>query len=145
MIVKSIKKYFLIFAGSASLTFGIVGIFIPMLPTTPFLLLASYCYVRSSKRLYDWLINHKFFGAYIYNYLTYRAVKRSTKIVALLFLWLSLTISIFIMANLHIKLLLIAIGIGVSTHILLLKTLDFALLKESERKAVIQEIELDHE
>lgn len=59
MSIKSLKKYLLIIMGTISLILGTVGIFIPILPTTPFLLLASYCYIRSSKKLYNWLINHK--------------------------------------------------------------------------------------
>jgi len=129
MIIKSIKKYLLIFAGSISLFLGVLGIFIPVLPTTPFLLLASFCYIRSSKELYEWLIHHKIFGAYIYNYLTYKAVKRSVKIVSLIFLWLSMAISISILDNLYVKLLLIAIGIGVSAHILSLKSLGPEFIK----------------
>jgi uncharacterized membrane protein YbaN (DUF454 family) len=124
MIVKSIKKYVLIFIGSLSLAFGIVGIFIPVLPTTPFLMLSSLCYIHSSKRLYNWLINHKIFGEYIYNYMTYRAVKRSTKIGALLFLWLSLMISMLVVSSLHLRIFLFAVGIGVSIHLYTLKTLN---------------------
>ena len=124
MIGKSFKKYLLIFVGSSALAIGIVGILLPVLPTTPFLLLASFCYIRSSKRLYNWLINHKIFGSYIYNYLTYRAVKRSVKIGALLFLWLSLLTSIIIFANLYLRIFLVAVGIGVSIHLFTLKMLE---------------------
>lgn len=123
MTVKLIKKYILIFIGSISLTLGIVGVFIPILPTTPFLLLSSFCYVRSSERLYNWLINHKIFGEYIYNYMTYRAVKRSTKIGALIFLWLSLILSMLAVSNFHLRILLFIVGVGVSIHLCTLKTL----------------------
>jgi len=81
-----IKKYLLIFAGSLSLVLGVIGAFVPVLPTTPFLLLSAYCYLRSSKRLYNWLINHRVLGTYIYNYLTYRAITQRTRIVALIIL-----------------------------------------------------------
>lgn len=95
----------------------------PVLPTTPLLLLASFCYIRSSNRMYNWLINHKILGAYIHNYVTHRAVKRSIKIGALIFLWLTLAISILIISNLHIRLFLFIVGVGVSIHLLTLKTL----------------------
>lgn len=121
--IKSFKKLFFVSLGFISLTLGLIGIFIPILPTTPFLLLTSFCFIRSSSRLYQWLITHKVFGSYIYNYLTYRAVKRSTKITALIFLWSSLIISILIVKPIFVKLLLAGIGAGVSTHILLLKSL----------------------
>ncbi len=132
MVSKSLIKYVLIIIGSISLTLGIVGVVIPILPTTPFLLLASFCYVRSSNRLYNWLINHKVFGAYIYNYMTYKAVKRSTKAGALILLWISLGSSIFIVPALHLKIFLCIIGITVSIHILKLKTLELIKSKETE-------------
>ena len=119
----SLKKYILILIGSVSLAAGIVGILIPVLPTTPFLLLSSFCFIRSSKRLHDWLIGNKLFGEYINNYLKYRAVKRNTKIAAFILLWISLTISIVLVHNLHIDLLLVFVGLAVSIHILLLKNI----------------------
>lgn len=119
----SLKKYILILIGSVSLAAGIVGILIPVLPTTPFLLLSSLCFIRSSKRLHDWLIGSKLFGEYINNYLKYRAVKHNTKIAALIFLWGSLTISILLVPNMYIDLLLVFIGLAVSIHILLLKNI----------------------
>lgn len=122
-MTKSLKKYILILIGSLSLVAGIVGILIPVLPTTPFLLLASFCFIRSSKRLHDWLIGNKLFGEYINHYLKYRAVKRNTKIAAFIFLWISLTLSIVFVHNLYIDLLLVLVGLAVSTHILLLKSI----------------------
>lgn len=124
MSVKVIKKCLLIIAGSVSLLLAIFGIFIPLLPTTPFLLLASFCYLRSSQRLYNWLINHRIFGTYIYNYLTYRAIDKKTRMGALIFLWASLSFSIFIVPNLHLRIFLITVGVGVSVHILTLKTMN---------------------
>ncbi len=123
MISKTIKKYLLIILGTISLILGAIGIFIPVLPTTPFLLLTSYCYIRSSKRLYNWLINHKVFGKYIYDYLVHKAVKKSAKITAISILWISLGISMYIIQNIHLTFLLIFIGIAVTIHILYLKTL----------------------
>ncbi|MDD3653890.1 MAG: YbaN family protein [Desulfotomaculaceae bacterium] len=123
MTAKFIRKYLLIITGSLSLALGIIGVFMPVLPTTPFLLLASFCYIRSSSRMYNWLINHKILGSYIYNYVTYRAIKQSIKIGALIFLWFTLAISILVVSNLHIRLLLFVVGFGVSVHLLTLKTL----------------------
>lgn len=123
MMIKSAKKYVFMLFGSISLVLGIIGVIIPILPTTPFLLLSSFFYLRSSNRLYQWLIHHKIFGSYIYNYLTYKAVKQSSKIGALVFLWLSLLISISIVASLHLTIFLIIVGICVSIHLLTLKTL----------------------
>ncbi len=122
-MLNSIKKYLLIFSGSLSLVLGIIGIFIPVLPTTPFLLLASFCYLKSSKRLYQWLISHKVFGGYIYCYITYKAVLKSTKIISIALLWSSLALSITFVNYLHIRICLVAVGIGVSIHLFMLKTL----------------------
>lgn len=102
---------------------GIIGIFIPVLPTTPFFLLAAFCYMRSSKRLHDWLVNHKVFGEYIYNYLEYRAIRKKAKILALIFLWTTMLISIFVLSNIYLQFMLVIIGAGASIYILSLKTL----------------------
>ena len=120
--MKSIKTYLLVIIGTISLILGTIGIIIPILPTTPFILLASFCYIRSSKRLYYWLINHKLFGKYIYDYLVHKSVKKSAKITAITLLWLSLGITIYLI-NSYISFILIFIGIVVSIHIISLKTL----------------------
>lgn len=122
-MLNSVKKYLLLFIGTLSLGLGIIGILLPVLPTTPFLLLSSFCYLRSSKRLYNWLIYHRIFGAYLYNYLTYKAVTKRTKVVALIFLWWGLTVSMLLINLLYVRLLLVFIGIAVSIHLLLLKTI----------------------
>lgn len=109
--------------GCLSLAIGILGIFLPLLPTVPFLLLTAYCFARSSNRLYNWLINHKTFGSYIYNYQTYRAMPRKTKILAIAFLWGSLGISMSLLPGVYFCLLLFILGMGVTFYVLSLKTL----------------------
>ncbi|NMA84189.1 MAG: DUF454 domain-containing protein [Epulopiscium sp.] len=121
--MKRILNFILILLGSISLVLGIIGIFMPILPTTPFLLLSAFCYIRSSKRLYHWLINHKVFGQYIYNYLTYGAVKKNTKIVAILSLWITIPIAIFLIPNQYVKIIIFIIATSVTIYILNLKTL----------------------
>lgn len=120
---QAIKRILLIISGSLSLVLGLIGIVLPILPTTPFLILAAFCFLRSSSRLYNWLIGHKVFGRYIYNYMTYRSVMKRTKIVAMVLLWASLLISIMVVDNLHIRLLLLVVGLAVSIHIATLKIL----------------------
>ncbi len=117
------KKILLVCCGSLTLALGVIGIFIPVLPTTPFLLLASFCYLKSSKRLYAWLMNHKVLGEYIDNYLTHKAIRKDAKIVTMILLWLSLGLTIILSASIHLKLALAVVGIGVSIHILKLKTI----------------------
>jgi uncharacterized membrane protein YbaN (DUF454 family)/GNAT superfamily N-acetyltransferase len=126
-----IQRTLLIAAGLASLGLGIAGIFLPLLPTTPFLLLSAFCFLRSSPRRYDWLINHRIFGLYIYNYLKYRAVPLKTKILTVIFLWTTLGFSIFFFPNVIIKFILGAVGLGVSIHILSLRTLELCKEKGS--------------
>jgi uncharacterized membrane protein YbaN (DUF454 family) len=126
-----IKKYFLLSAGFISLGLGMIGIITPVLPTTPFLLLSSYCFIRSSERWYNWLIHHKIFGAYIYNYIKYKAVTKKTKISALIFLWVSLSVSIILINNIQVRIILFIVGAVVSVHILLLKTLTRRMIRET--------------
>lgn len=125
-----IKKYALMIAGSFFLAVGVSGVFIPVLPTTPFLLVAAYCYLRSSRRMYEWLVNHKILGAYIYCYLNYRAIPRQTKILTVVLLWTTLVLSMLLVPSLHLRILLPAVGAGVTIHILRMRT-----LRDDELKA----------
>lgn len=136
MNILKIKKILFIIIGSISLVLGVIGILMPVLPTTPFLLLASFCYLRSSEKLYNWLINHHVFGPYIYNYLTYKAIPKKTKIGAIIFLWCSLILSSIIISSLHIKIFLFLIGIAVSLHIITLKTLSKENLNIAEEQII---------
>lgn len=119
----SLKKYILLISGTIALLLGVIGALIPVLPTTPFLLIAAYCYLRSSKRLYNKLINHKIIGKYIYCYFTYRAVPRKSKIGSIILLWAALIASMLLIRKLFVVLLLVVIGAGVTVHLLLLKNL----------------------
>ncbi len=123
MTSKKIIKYTWIVAGSISLMLGLIGILIPILPTTPFLLLTAYCYLRGSQRLYNWLINHAVFGDYIYNYVTYGAVSKTIKTGTFIFLWISLGISACLVTSVFVRVGLFAVGVGVSIHLISLTTL----------------------
>lgn len=124
--VKSgIVKRLLIIIGILFVVLGILGIFLPLLPTTPLLLLAASCFIRSSERLYNWLLKNKWLGPYIKNYREHKAVSKRTKIVTLLLLWLTLSYSaIEVVSNLYVRIFLLIIGIGVTIHVLSLKTLE---------------------
>ncbi len=117
------KKRLWIFGGSLALGLGIVGMLVPVLPTTPFLLLAAYCYMRGSRRLYDWLMGNRLFGAYIRNYIQYRAVSKTVKISSLIMLWVSLCVSFLLLPNTAVRIVLLLVGAGVSIHLLTLKTI----------------------
>jgi len=123
-LVKSkIGRKILIVLGSLFVVIGLIGIFLPVLPTTPFLLLAAWCYARSSERFYNWLITNKWFGEYIRNYQEGRGIPLKVKILAILFLWATILISIyFFVTNIYIRIILIVIASAVTVHILMLPT-----------------------
>jgi uncharacterized membrane protein YbaN (DUF454 family) len=102
---------------------GILGAILPLLPATPFLLLASACYVRGSTTLHNWLMTHKYLGPYITNIRDKRGMPIRAKIVTITVLWISLLFSIYRVEWLVLDLTLVVIGIGVTTLILKLKTL----------------------
>ncbi len=116
------KKSLLVAAGIVSLGLGILGIFLPLLPTTCFLLLSTYCFAKSSPRLHAWLLNHKWLGPRIRLYTEHRSVTKRTKIVALSTLWASIILSAFLIGNLIVGAVLVLIAIAVSAHLLTLKT-----------------------
>lgn len=101
---------------------GAVGVLVPVLPTTPFVLLASTCFACGSPRLYTWLEQTKYFGEFIRNYKSKTGVQKSTKIKALLFLYCTLGLSFFLAPSWHLRLLLLVVAVGVSIHIFLIKT-----------------------
>ncbi len=109
--------------GSLSVALGAIGMFLPVLPTTPFLLLAAVCYARSSPRLHRWLLHNRWFGAYIRNYREGRGMTRSHKTAVLLLLWLTIGSSaVFAIQLWWVRLLLAVIAVGVTFHILKIPT-----------------------
>jgi len=117
-------RILLIVAGTFFMGLGIVGIFVPLLPTTPFLLLAAACYARSSQRYYGWLLNNKWFGSYIRSYLERKGVPLKVKVLTITLLWITIGSSIaFAVQNFVIRLILVLIAIGVSVHIRCIRTL----------------------
>ncbi|MBS3749037.1 MAG: YbaN family protein [Candidatus Thermoplasmatota archaeon] len=116
-------RYILIFSGFLFLSLGIIGVFIPILPTTPFLLLSAACFARSSKKFYNWLLTNKWFGSYIRNYYEGKGIALPVKIIVITLLWITILISILMIApNSLIKFVLILIAGIVSLHIILIKT-----------------------
>ncbi len=117
-------KILLMLVGSIAVVLGIIGLFVPVLPTTPFLLLASACFVRSSERLHRMLLNNRVFGEHLRNYEEHRAIPRRAKILALATMWPSLLVSAYLVGHIALRAMLIAIGIGVSIYLLRMKTLE---------------------
>ncbi len=119
-----IKKVALITSGSLSLGLGVLGIFLPILPTTPFLLLSAACYANSSKKFHRWLLGNKVFGKYIKDYKEKRGLTLKTKITAIAVLWLTISCSAFFAVDiLWVKFLLFLVAIGVTIHLIHIKTI----------------------
>ncbi|WMJ89878.1 YbaN family protein [Anaerocolumna sp. MB42-C2] len=117
----SIKNIFFIVIGLLSLSLGAIGIFLPVLPTTPFILLSAGCFSVSSPKLADRLMESKYFGSYIKNYRYHTGVPVKAKRKAILFLWAGLFISMLILKSLAMSVMLSVIGILVTIHLYKLK------------------------
>ena len=111
-----------IVAGTFFLIIGLIGIAIPLLPTTPLLLLAAACYLRGSRRMYDWLLGNRIFGKYLKDYYEKKGVPIRVKIGSVIFLWCTIGISIMIIGDLIIGIVLAMVAAGVTLHIAFLKT-----------------------
>ncbi len=116
-------KILLNIIGTIALLLAVVGIFLPLLPTTPFLLLASACYLRGSQRMHDWLIENRLFGQYLDNIQSNRGLPLRAKLITLAFLWLSLLYSAYSIPITWVRLLLLIPGIGVTVYLLRMRTL----------------------
>lgn len=109
--------------GTLFLVVGVIGIFVPILPTTPFLLLASACYVRGSSRLHAWLLSHGRLGAFIRAYEEGRGIPLRAKAVALTMMWASIGYALYRFPMPWLQVLLVAIGTGVTIYLWRLPTL----------------------
>ena len=110
--------------GTLFVGIGILGIFVPILPTTPFLLLAAVCYARSSRRFYGRLLNNRWFGNYIRNYRERKGLPLKQKVVIIILLWVAIGLSATLAVQvLWGRIVMILVAIGVSIHILSLRTL----------------------
>lgn len=117
-------KVLLAALGIVSLGLGILGIFLPVLPTTPLLLLAAALFLRSNRRLYDWLINHPKLGPYILNFMKYKAIPRRIKVLSISMVWITLlSCALFVAGHWALRVMFIGLAIGITVHILSYKTL----------------------
>jgi uncharacterized membrane protein YbaN (DUF454 family) len=117
-------RFLLVFAGTVSLTLGVLGIFLPLLPTTPFLLLTAALYFRGSPKFYNWLMDHRILGPYIKNFREHRAIPVRVKRGSITLLWLTiLTSAWFFSFFVWLKITLVVIAISVTVHILSFKNL----------------------
>lgn len=118
------KRVLLISAGFISIGLGIIGIFVPLLPTTAFMLLAAWLFSKSSPRWRLWLINHRWLGKHIRNYTEHRGITRKARIRSLSLLWITLSASAILTGGpWYLWLILLMVGIGVTWHLSVLKTI----------------------
>lgn len=120
--MKNLKKKLYIAFGFLAVALAIIGVFIPGLPTVPFLLVALFCFERSSKKYHDMIMNNKYFGPVLQDYYSGKGLTLSIKIKAILFLSCGMIFSIYKIQNLHARIALVVVWIGVAIHIILLKT-----------------------
>ena len=122
---QKIVRALLFIAGTFLLALGAIGIFLPILPTTPFLLLSAACYLRSSERMHKWLLNNRWFGNYVRNYQEGKGIPLKTKVLAMTVLWVAILYSAFVALDeiLIAQIALLAIALGVSVHLVRLPNL----------------------
>jgi uncharacterized membrane protein YbaN (DUF454 family) len=131
---KKIVKALYFTGGTISLILGIIGIVLPILPTTPFLLLAAACYARSSEKFYNWLLDNRILGSYIRNYIEGRGMPIKVKIFTISMLWITILISAFLIIQIFwIRVVLLIIAIAVTIHIILIRP------KKNSKKNLIKE------
>ena len=109
-------------AGTIFLGLGAIGIVLPVLPTTPFLLLAAACYLRGSERMHQWLLNNRWFGSYIRNYHEGKGISAKGKIFSISTLWITICISAFLIHMAHVQILLFIIAVVVTVHLIRVPT-----------------------
>ena len=116
-------RWLLVVAGCVSLGLGLLGIPLPVLPTTPFLLVSAWCFGRSSEPLLRWLLTNRLFGVYLRGYVQNRGVPKRVKIYVLVLLWTTLLFSAFwVVKAVWLSVLLIGVAVGVTLHVLRIRT-----------------------
>jgi len=117
--VARLKRHALFAAGTICLIAGVIGAFVPILPTTPFLLLAAACYLRSSPRAHRWLVNSRFPGLYIRHYYSGGGLPLGLKLATVGLLWLTIGYSVlYVVDTSAVRVLLVLIAVGVTVHII---------------------------
>lgn len=116
------KKLIYNLVGFICLGLGAVGVALPVLPTTPFVLLAAFCFSAGNTKYAAWLKNNRVFGPYIENYRTKQGISIWHKIASIAFLWTGLIISMIITHSLWVRIILILVGVGITVHLILIKT-----------------------
>lgn len=122
-VIVIVKKNILLGIAWISLILGGIGIFLPLLPTTPFILLSAFCFQKSSERFHQWILSSPVFGKYIRDYQEQKGITLKNKIVAIIFMAVGMLFSAYKVPNTHMRISLAVIFIAVSYHIVKIKTL----------------------
>ena len=118
-----VKRILYIIIGTLFLIIGAIGIVVPVLPTTPFLLITAACYLRGSKKLYNWMVNNRVFGEFIENYRKGKGITKKNKLLTIAFLWVTISFSaVFVVKIFVIRVILFIVATAVSAHIMRLPT-----------------------
>lgn len=117
-------RYVYIALGITFTILGVIGIMLPLLPTTPFLLLASALFIKSSENLYSWLLNQRMLGPYLKNFMEKRAIPLRAKITSIALMWAAIIYSIILTAYTALHIILIITASGVTAYILSFRTLN---------------------
>jgi uncharacterized protein len=118
-----IIRWAFMISGFILIGIGILGMFLPLLPTTIFLILAAWCFAKSSERFHYWVHHNRWFGKYLRDYRSGNGMPLRSKILSITMLWAGILISgVLLTDNLYIRILLAAVAIGVTWHLVAIKT-----------------------
>ena len=124
MVASAPLRVLFIGLGSLLVAIGVLGVFLPLLPSTIFFLLAAACSARGSEHAYTWLMPTRFFGQYLRTYSEHGGATLRTKIVTIAMLWAGLALSAYLITPpMWVYAILAAVGVGVTAHLLRLRTL----------------------
>ncbi len=128
------RKPVYIVLGTLTLGLGALGLFLPVLPTTPLWLLTAYLYMHSSPELYQRAMSNRLFGGVVRNFQLYRAIPLRSKIIIMVVLWGGISLSCYAVAKLWLTILLLLTALCISIHVLSYPTLTLQLRKEKEEE-----------
>jgi uncharacterized membrane protein YbaN (DUF454 family) len=139
--MEKIRRSVWVFGGTVCVGLGVLGVFLPVLPTTPFLLLAAFCYERGSRRFHHWLVHSSWVGSYIRNYQSGHGIPLKLKTLTIALLWLTIGSTIWLVAlTWWLKIALVIVAIVVSIHLIRMKTLHPASTLQAEKMPFVEPI-----
>lgn len=134
LAMNKVKNGILLIAGGLTLALGMLGIILPILPTTPFLLLSATCFLKSSERAHRWLMTNRILGPYIYQYKVTKKLRKKAKYRGLFFLWGSILLSSFLIGKILVGILLFVIATAVTLHLM-----SFDTMSEEDYRSFMEE------